>query len=340
VVVKRYHHPNPLLALFDRRRARSELEVLRAVERAGLPVPRALGLSAGAEGWELHLAPVPGARRLAELLGPREPPGGWSRLARALGALLARLHASGWQHADVHPGNVLVDGEGAPWLVDWKRARRAAPDEVQRIDELVLAAALGRETLPRRVRTRFLLAYLAALPPSLRPSSPAALLAATVEREAVARRRKLVVDGLGRWLRPSSRVCSIEHQGRPVLFSREVEPAALDALQDRTRTLLVHGPLRELEALWLAAARLHEHGLPVTPPLALARDRAKPWAAFALGAPASAGTETEEALCRVATLLVDRGLELADPLAAERLVAGPGGLLLRPPRGVRARPTA
>ena len=334
VVVKRFHHRNALLALFDGVRARGEFTILRALERERFPAPRALEVRSLPTGWELRLAAVPGARKLEEFLGGDVPPAGWPRLVRALGALLARLHATGWRHADLHPGNVLVDERGEPWLVDWRRARRARPDAESRSRELVLAAALAREALGPRDRARFLVAYLAALPEELR-SRARTSLAATLEAEAVVRRRTMVLEGLGRWLRPSSRVCAVERSGEPLLLRRDLEHAPEDDRRDPRRVLVLHGERRELEARWLAAARLHEHRLPVTPPVALARGAGASWAAFGLvGARTGAGSESTEALRLVDELLRDRGLELAEPLSAESLVAGPEGFLLRPPRAL------
>src|SRR5262245_53690199 len=154
VVVKRFHHPNPILARFDRARAERELGALAALERERFPVPRVLELRATEAGWELCCTAVEGARTLGESLrSASPPPGGWERLLARLGELLARLQAAGWVHGDLHPGNVLVDSCGSPWLVDLRRARRAAPDPARALDEVVECAAMAREHLPARLRT-------------------------------------------------------------------------------------------------------------------------------------------------------------------------------------------
>ena len=76
VIVKRFHHPRAVLALFDGARARREFEALSALDRAGLPVPRPRALRRTAAGWEVHLAPLDGTRSLAELLDGAAPPAG------------------------------------------------------------------------------------------------------------------------------------------------------------------------------------------------------------------------------------------------------------------------
>ena len=40
------------------------------------------------------------------------------RLAKRLARLIGRMHAEGFTHRDLKASNVLVDGEGEPWLID------------------------------------------------------------------------------------------------------------------------------------------------------------------------------------------------------------------------------
>jgi SAM-dependent methyltransferase len=49
-----------------------------------------------------------------------------------LGAALDELHARGWTHGDVSPGNVLFDGAGSPVLCDFGSCRRVGARAVQR----------------------------------------------------------------------------------------------------------------------------------------------------------------------------------------------------------------
>src|SRR6185295_12047570 len=155
-IAKSFHHPNPWLALFDGARARREFAALAALEQAGLPVPHPIAVRRTEQGWELELAALERARSLRELLDTgAEPPGGWARLAARLGRVVAQLHAAGWEHGDLHAGNVLVDERGAPWLVDLGRARRSAPDAARALTELVhCAAAAHARALSRGVAPR------------------------------------------------------------------------------------------------------------------------------------------------------------------------------------------
>lgn len=53
-------------------------------------------------------------------------------LAEGLGGALDELHAAGWWHGDVSPGNVLFDATGSPVLVDFGSARRVGARAVRR----------------------------------------------------------------------------------------------------------------------------------------------------------------------------------------------------------------
>jgi tRNA A-37 threonylcarbamoyl transferase component Bud32 len=339
VVVKRFHHRGALRRALDGRRARRELGVLRELLCLGLSVPSPRALRAGRGGWELHLEPVAGARRLGEFLGStEEPPGGWPRLLCRLARELAGLHAAGWGHGDLHAGNVLVDRAGRPWLIDFQRARRARPSAARERDDLVRAAALARESLPPRLRARFFLAWLRALPASRRMDHPArgsgrSRLAAEVEARARLHRRAAVRSGLGRWLRESSRVRSVEVAGRAALVRADLVGDDVEARElagvGATETELC-GTRRELEAAWLAAARLHEHGIPVAAPAVLVaptRRRARDgWARFEL--PRRGAASEAELLARLA----ERGLGLGAPARGRSIArSAAGGCYFAPP---------
>ncbi len=330
VVTKRFHHPHALRACFDRARARREFAALTAFARAGLPVPRALGVHAAEVGWELRLAAVEGARALRTLLDAREvPPGGWARLTERLGAGLARLQQSGWEHGDLHPGNVLVDARGQPWLIDLGAARRAPPEAARALAELVHGAAALREHLPARLRAPALRAWLGALPPELRPRLTGRALAHAVEQRARLVRRHQVRIGLGRWLRESSRVRRIEHGGARAWVRRELDDARVAALlaAPAAHGLVLCGTRGELTARWLGAARLHEHGLSVAQPALFVPGshwRREAWAVFEPPAPERRAASRAD-LCAA---LAERGLALA----AGSFVQDAAGVYLDPPR--------
>lgn len=331
VVVKRFHHPNPLLARFDRARARREYSALQALARAGLPVPRPLGVRSTNRGWEVRLTAIAGARTLEEFLRPgcEPPPGGWPRLVASLGRVLARLQEAGWEHGDLHPGNVLVDSGGGPWLVDLQRARRVEADPARRLASLVDCAALAREILPGRLRARFVVAWRAALPVGMRPAREGRTFAHLVEERARVRRVELVRIGLNRWLRESSRVRPITVATGSGWLRRDLaEPPDLEL--DRpglARWIVMRGEREELQERWLGAARLVEHGLPAARPALLVHGSR--WV----------GNKASHAVFEVPLLtapsrkalgeaLADRGLGLVRALHAS---AG-NGLFLLPPR--------
>ena len=340
VVVKRFHHPNPLLARFDRRRARAEYRALVALERAALPVPRPLELCPCPGGWEVRLEAVSAARGLDQLLHSRSAPaGGWERLCAELGALLARLQATGFEHNDLHPGNVLIDALGKPWLIDFHRARWREPARsAVSLRALVEAAAAAREVLSPRTRARFLRSWFTALPAELRPRRERTELGDEIEREARFVRRQTVLAGIGRWLRESSRVRRVVRAGEPLLVRRDLSDRDLEGLSGTpARFLVLALPPRELRSRWLAAARLQEHGIAAAAPAALRAGR-KAWAAFELSPGARPLPEPEQAVdrARAAALgallgaLHERGLDLAAEDA--ELLRLQQGVLCSPPR--------
>ena len=338
-VVKHFHHPGRLAALLDGRRARREFAALQTLSRAGLAVPAPFELRSTERGWELAMQAIPEARALKELLdGALAPPAGWPRLCARLGELLARLHAAGWEHRDLHAGNVLVDAQGKPWLIDLQRARPAPPRARRLLADVTRCEALGRETVPARARARFLLAWLRALPAELRPRNERMRLAGELAEQGRAQRRSLVVTGLGRWLRSSSRARVVARACGRVVVRRDLDDAVLHALESAAgpaqleqdpRWLVVRGSSAELRSRWLGAARLSEHGLPVTRPALFAADFARaPQAALALfERPTSSPCATPAEL---RARLAERGLVL-EPFEAF-VDSGPSGcLLLAPP---------
>ncbi len=49
------------------------------------------------------------------------------RLLQPLCAALGRIHAMGWAYGDLKPGNIVLDAEGSPLLIDFSLARRTSP---------------------------------------------------------------------------------------------------------------------------------------------------------------------------------------------------------------------
>ena len=88
-----------------------------------------------------------------------EQPGARRGAAHAVGDLVARLHAAGWAHGDLHHGNLLV-GDGRVWLLDLQAARAlhtrlARWRDLGRARPLARRSALARRPpAPARARAR------------------------------------------------------------------------------------------------------------------------------------------------------------------------------------------
>ena len=107
-------------------RSLREARTLEALGREGIGCPE--WLAAGEDGAGrafLVVREEPGATELRVWLGRAADPAVRRRLARVLGAALARLHAAGFSHPDLYSKHVLVgaDGETVQFL-DWQRTRR------------------------------------------------------------------------------------------------------------------------------------------------------------------------------------------------------------------------
>jgi hypothetical protein len=143
-----------------------ERRALADLEAAGLPAPR--WLAAGEDGRGrafLLVEEVPGAvdlRRSFAELGDR-PAGERRHFAQALGWMLARLHAAGFDQPDLSAKHILVTpGRPGFTVIDWQNAgRRERVAWRQRIRALAMLDATVRDDLASpRDRLRVLRAYL------------------------------------------------------------------------------------------------------------------------------------------------------------------------------------
>lgn len=112
----------------ERTRPFREFRLLERLRRLGLPVPVpvAAGYRRGACSYvaELLTERLAGTHSVAELLrGGAMDPARW----QAIGRCLRRFHDAGVRHADLNAHNVLLDGQGQVWLVDFDRGRIGAP---------------------------------------------------------------------------------------------------------------------------------------------------------------------------------------------------------------------
>ena len=112
-----------------RTRAVREFELLRTLEREGLPAPRPFACAVTRHGllWEGSLVTrrLPGTT-LAERLDAIAAGGGGASAGMpwaAIGRCIARFHAHGVRHADLNAHNVMLDGDDVS-LIDFDRADR------------------------------------------------------------------------------------------------------------------------------------------------------------------------------------------------------------------------
>lgn len=106
-----------------------EFRLLAAAVAAGLPVPRPLAAEVRRRGafysGDLIMAQIAAAETLSARLAAATD---WMAVDWArLGDILGQVHACGFQHADLNAHNLLLDSQGAVWVIDWDRGRQRAP---------------------------------------------------------------------------------------------------------------------------------------------------------------------------------------------------------------------
>jgi 3-deoxy-D-manno-octulosonic acid kinase len=104
-------------------RSIAEFALLRRLRLLGLPVPAPLAASYRRRGLSyrasLLVERIEPATAFAELVNAKGEAAPWSRVGTAIG----RCHARGAHHADLNANNVLLDGAGAPWIIDWDKGQ-------------------------------------------------------------------------------------------------------------------------------------------------------------------------------------------------------------------------
>ncbi|WP_374011835.1 3-deoxy-D-manno-octulosonic acid kinase [Pseudoxanthomonas koreensis] len=110
-----------------RTRSFAEFRLMRELLGRGLPVPRPLAASYQREGLRYRasilLERLEGVRSLADralVAGSGAP---WEEAGR----LIARFHREGLDHADLNAHNLLFDGNGRGWMIDFDRGRMRIP---------------------------------------------------------------------------------------------------------------------------------------------------------------------------------------------------------------------
>lgn len=178
---------------FHPTRASSEWAAARALVERGVPVPEPLALAerGGALAGRLTAYVgrfLPDVEPLSEVL-PRLSAEAAGALLSRVGALIAQMHAAGFDHRDLHPGNVLVGSGASPslTLIDLHRGRLASPSEADcdaalaRLLSGLRAAALSEE----EAHASLLEGWLGGKPPT-----PAVLAARLAPRIAALRRAR------------------------------------------------------------------------------------------------------------------------------------------------------
>lgn len=126
-------------------RSLAEFRLLHELRAEGLPVPAPLLAGYWRQGASYRAAilveRIAGARALADWLGPASDRAPWE----AIGTMIARFHRAGVDHADLNANNVLVDGGGRPWLIDFDRGqRRGGPGSWRQANLDRLARSLAK----------------------------------------------------------------------------------------------------------------------------------------------------------------------------------------------------
>jgi len=323
-LVKRFHSETALRRLGDPARAAREARRLRAALAAGLPVPTVLGLAQHEGASELTLTWIEGARDLRSAWSadaanaqadnrntPRRVRVGRRELRR-LGELLAQTHAAGLLHRDAHGGNVVLDAEGRPWLVDLAAARIGKqPDGAAMRRDLVRLGSDLRDLAPPSARMRITVAWRHALSPALQRLVPdTRTLIEELEPLIRAARRAYVEGRLPVHRRTSSQTVShadgVERRNAPDPQNDGAARSATGA--DAGVYSEVTGSLAP--AVWDTAVRLELHRVPA--PRAVRLEFGPP-ARVQLERPAGAACATRaRALGTLAGTLLDRGLWLAN----------------------------
>lgn len=112
----------------DQSRAMQEYQLLDWMGGQGLPVPRPVVARVQTAGLfyraDLITQRIPDATTLAaHLMDAPLGPADWQQI----GAEIARMHGVGVCHSDLNCRNILRDGEGKIWLIDFDKSNRRPP---------------------------------------------------------------------------------------------------------------------------------------------------------------------------------------------------------------------
>jgi len=115
-------------------RAFCEADILNWMHVRGLPVPRAIAAAVWRRGgWTgvFYRAAI-----IVEYLPDTTPLAARLHHPQAVAQAIAAMHQAGVWHADLNAFNILLDGAGKVWLIDFDRARRCTMTPARRENNL------------------------------------------------------------------------------------------------------------------------------------------------------------------------------------------------------------
>lgn len=166
----------------------------------GVRTPRVLGLGTLPDGGVFSLHEAIEGRSLQDLVRDDGPDAVDEATLREAWSMLTTLHRARIAHRDVRAANVVVDADGAVWLVDFAFAELAAPEELRQRDLVELlcstAALFGTErAVDVAVATLGEATWLEALP-LVQPLATTSATRAALGRDGFAELRRLLADRL------------------------------------------------------------------------------------------------------------------------------------------------
>lgn len=131
----------------ERTRAFRELRLTADLHQRGLPVPAPVAAAVTRHGLTYEAAliteRIPGARALASRLETAKAD---EALLRRVGTTIRRFHDAGLDHVDLNVRNLLVDEDGAVWLIDLDRCRLRPKGAWQAANLARLARSLAKSS--------------------------------------------------------------------------------------------------------------------------------------------------------------------------------------------------
>lgn len=126
-------------------RAMRELKLLAEMRAEGLPVPEPIGARLRRNGplyqADLLISRIAGSDLLTVLRAGPLAVDQWPKI----GAMIRRFHAAGIDHTDLNIHNILLDGDGQGWLIDFDKCSKRAAGGWQQANLARLRRSLRKE---------------------------------------------------------------------------------------------------------------------------------------------------------------------------------------------------